>query len=177
MRRTALASILWWSQPPVLDPVEGRYRKHEPRDAQLANAAVARLREVILADNDLREVLLKGVEVRGDTEWIKGTKEQFPKLPASMQVRLLSALDKTNSPDLKEFVVKGLDSHHPEVREKARVYASKAGVPSLSLIVAVLKDPKPAGQGKGIKELAGMEGPEAEKVFQAMIERYRAGKI
>lgn len=71
MRRTALASILWWSQPPVLDPVEGRYRKHEPRDAQLANAAVARLREVILADNDLREVLLKGVEVRGDTEWIK----------------------------------------------------------------------------------------------------------
>ena len=48
MRRTALASMLWWSNPPVLDPVEGRYRKHAPRNKDLVNKAVESIRDTYL---------------------------------------------------------------------------------------------------------------------------------
>ena len=72
MKRTALASLLWWSQPPVLDAVEGRYRKHTPRDSKPVNEAIARLKPVIMGDNELREVLLSGVPVRGEARWLEG---------------------------------------------------------------------------------------------------------
>ena len=110
MKRTALASILWWSNPPVLDPVEGRYRKYEPRDKDMANKVVESIREHILADNELSEVLLRGVEIREEPSWLDGTKEYFTKWSSNMQIRLLAALDKTKSPDLKAFVIQGLES-------------------------------------------------------------------
>ena len=66
MKRTALASILWWSNPPVLDPVEGRYRKYKPRDNDMVNKVLESIRTLILSDNELTEVLLRGVEVRGE---------------------------------------------------------------------------------------------------------------
>ena len=42
MRRTALASILWWSQPPVLDAVEGLgYLQIEMQRSRMARLGVS----------------------------------------------------------------------------------------------------------------------------------------
>ncbi|MDE0569877.1 MAG: c-type cytochrome [Verrucomicrobiales bacterium] len=176
MRRTALASMLWWANPPVLDPVEGRYRKHAPRDKDLVNKAIESIRNNILADNELTEVLLKGVEVREESAWLKGTKKYFADWPPKMQVRLLAALAKTNSSELKEFVIQGLDSNSSEVREKARAFANKAGVPTLNLILATLGDPKASGQGEAIRQLANLEDPKAKEKFMELVAEFKSGK-
>lgn len=176
MRRTALASILWWSQPPVLDAVEGRYRKHAPRDRESMNAAVARLRSVILADKELQEVLLNGVAVRGEAGWLEGTSEHFDKLSTALQMKVLDALAKTKSPELRAFVEKALGSSDPKVQEKAREYALQAGVAMLDVLLAVLDDPKAAGQGKAVKQLATMKDEQAKKKFASLVKGYRDGK-
>ena len=177
MKRTALASILWWSNPPVLDPVEGRYRKYEPREKDMVNKVVESIRENILADNELSEVLLRGVEIREEPSWLDGTKEYFTKWSSNMQIRLLAALDKTKSPDLKAFVIQGLDSSSSEVRQKARSLAGKAGVPNLQLLISTLSDSKPSGQGEAIKQLAELKSPEAKNKFMEFVADYKSGKI
>ncbi|MFT5105342.1 MAG: quinoprotein glucose dehydrogenase, partial [Pseudoalteromonas tetraodonis] len=173
LRRTALAAILWWSNPPVLDAVEGRYRQHAPRDAELANRAVIELRDSIAADIDLREVLLNGVAVRGEAQWFEGIDDW----PTSTHTRLLSAMAKVESLGLKPFVEQCLQSEDAAVREKAREYAAQVGIPLVDQLIAILDDPKPAGQGKAIAQLAKLDDPRAQKKFAKLIERYRAGDI
>ena len=176
LRRTALASILWWSDPPVLDPVEGRYRKHAQRDLQLANATVRRLMPVILADTELTEVLLNGVIERGEEQWLEGVRERNAIWPASIQVRFLDALARTTAPDLREFVQNGLSSNHAQVREKAREHAAAAGVPLLDLLLSILRDPKSAGKGQAVLQLAKLDDPRARKALAELIGDYQAGE-
>ena len=179
LRRTALASILWWSQPPVLDPVEGRYRKHSPRDQKPVNKIVARLLPMILSEADLSEVLLNGVTLRGEAAWldgVDGVDEYFGKWPANLQVCLLSAVAKVNHADLKSLVRRALASPHAEVREIARKHAAKAGVPAFDLLVAILNDPKPAGQGRAVLELAKLDSQQAREKLQALAKAYKDGK-
>ena len=93
-----------------------------------------------------------------------------------MQIRLLAALEKTNSQDLKGFVIQSLNSNSSEVRQKARSLAGKAGVPTLSLIIATLNDPKPSGQGEAIKQLAELKSLEAKTHFTKYVNDYKSGK-
>ncbi len=134
-------------------------------------------REHILADNELSEVLLRGVEIREEPSWLDGTKEYFTKWSSNMQIRLLAALDKTKSPDLKAFVIQGLESSSSEVRQKARSLAGKAGVPNLQLLISTLSDSKPSGQGEAIKQLAELKSPEAKNKFMEFVADYKSGKI
>ncbi len=176
LRRTALASILWWSQPPVLDAVEGRYREHAPRDASAPNAAVAKLLPHIEADAGLLEVLLNGVAVRGEPDWLKGKLASSKTWPAPLQSKLLAALARTRSAELRTFVEQGLTSPHAEVRESARKHATQAGVPLLDSLLAILDDPEPAGQGRAILQLAELDEPIARQKVAALAEGFRAGE-
>lgn len=176
MKRTALASLLWWSQPPVLDAVEGRYRKHTARDSKPVNEAVTRLKPIIMADNELREVLLNGVSVRGEASWLEGTSEHFDKLAPALQVKVLEGLARINSPDLRKFVEAALSSDDLKVQEKARDYASKAGVPMLDLLLSILEKEGSTGKGKAIKQLANEKDPRAKSKFAALVEEFRQGK-
>ena len=176
LKRTALASILWWSQPPVLDAVEGRYRKHAPRDEIGVDEALARLKPVIMADDDLREVLFNGVSVRGKAKWLEGSVEHFARMPAALQRRLLDALAKTNSPELAALVKEALASPDATVKEKGREYALQAGIPLLDVLLAILDQKRPAGQGKAVKQLAAMKDPLAQRKFASLMDGYRAGK-
>jgi len=176
MKRTALASLLWWSQPPVLDAVEGRYRKHTARDSKPVNEAVTRLKPIIMADNELREVLLNGVSVRGEASWLEGTSEHFDKLAPALQVKVLEGLARINSPDLRKFVEAALSSDDLKVQEKARDYASKAGVPMLDLLLSILEKEGSNGKGKAIKQLANEKDPRAKSKFAALVEEFRQGK-
>ena len=175
LRRTALASLLWWSAPPVLDAVEGRYRKHNPRDPRPVNEAIARLKPVIMEDDELRAVLLNGVSVRGEASWLEGTSEHFGKLSSDLQLKVLDGLAKTNSPDLREFVQAALSSSDPKVQEKARAYARQAGVPLLDLLLGILEKETPSGQGKAVKQLAGLPDPRAKRKFATLVQQYRDG--
>lgn len=177
LKRTALAAILWWSQPPVLDAVEGRYRKHPPRDSKIVNEAVARLKPIIMSDNELREVLLNGVSVRGEASWLEGTSEHFNELAPALQMKVLDGLARISSPDLRKFVEAALSSEDSKVREKARDYASKAGVPMVDLLLDILEKDGPAGKGKAIKQLAAEEDPRAQRKFATFVERFRQGKV
>jgi putative heme-binding domain-containing protein len=177
LRRTALASMLWWSEPPVLDPVEGRYRKHAPRDPAVANKAVAKLRDVILADPDLTEVLLNGVMVRGEAAWLEGAAEHFDGWTAAVQTRYLDALAKVEHDTLRVIVTEGLASEHAQVREKAREHAKKAGIDPVDLLLAVLDDPDPAGQGKAVMQLVdAFPDPRAQARFKILASAYSDGR-
>ncbi len=176
LNRTALASILWWTQPPVLDPVEGRYREHAARPSEPVDEAVRGLKETILADRDLLEVLLNGVIERSQAPWLAGVVYQPDNWPPALQCRYLSALAKTKSPQLKAVVKLAIESPHADVRETARRYAPQAGVPSLDLLFAVLDDPQSGGQGKAVIELAKLDDPRAQARLTELISQYRQGK-
>ena len=176
LKRTALAALLWWSQPPVLDAVEGRYRKYSARDKKPVNEALARLKPIIMADNELREVLLNGVSVRGEASWLEGTSEHFDKLAPSLQMKALEGMAKINSPDLRKFVEAALSSTDSKVQEKARDYAAKAGVPMLDLLMGILEKEGTAGKGKAIKQLAEDKDPRAKRKFATLVEQFRQGQ-
>ena len=125
LRRTALASILWWARPPALDPVEGRYRKLDPRDPEPMHAIVARLRDTIATDPDLTEVLLNGAIELGHAQWLTGLNIDPQTAPADLQVRYLRAAGKAKLADREKFVRAALDSSHQSVREEAREQAEK----------------------------------------------------
>lgn len=176
LKRTALASVLWWSQPPVLDAVEGSYREHAPRDGKSVDAAVARLKPVIVADNELREVLFNGVSVRKEAKWLEGSMDQFAQLPSALQLRLLDALAQTKSPQFKALVEHVLESPDAKVREKARSYALQAGVPMLDSLLTILNDPRTTGHGMAVKQLAEINDALAKKKFASLVQAYRDGK-
>ena len=129
-----------------------------------------------MADNELREVLLNGVSVRGEASWLEGTSEHFGKLAAPLQMKVLEGLARINSPDLRKFVEAALASGDPKVREKARDYAAKAGVPMLDLLLGILEKEGFSGKGKAIKQLAEEKDPRAHKKLASLVEQYRQGK-
>ena len=176
LRRTALAAILWWSEPPVLDAVEGRFRQHAPRDRSAAKAAVARLLPIIETDNELQEVLLNGVAVRRQPEWLKVDLNSFASKSIAVQTRILTALSSTGSARLRAFVELALTSRHQEVREKAREQAQQAGIPQLETLLAIINDPSPAGQGRAVLQLARLEDPRARQQIALLADRFRDGK-
>jgi putative heme-binding domain-containing protein len=177
IRAVTLASILWWSKPPVLDPVDGRFRVKQPRDPAPVNAVVEGLQETILSDAKLTEVLLRGAIQLENSAWIENV--VFEKLSPSLQSLMLNALARVKDPRLKAHVEQGLASEHSEVRETARGLAKEAGIAVLDLLLAILDDPKLSGrgQGKAVLELAKLkDDPEANTRFQKLIVQYQAGK-
>ena len=176
-RRTALASILWWANPPVLDSVEGRYRKHAPRDPAVVDKAVGALEHTIAQEHGLVEVLLNGISVQGREAWLPNLSGQFAGLPEGVQTRYLDALAKVDSPLLKETVEAGIRSTHARVRETARGHAKKAGIPVLDLLMAILDSPDSAGKGKAVQQLAALGDPQAKAQFSAIVARYRDQKL
>ncbi len=177
LQRCALASILWWSAPPVLDAVEGRYRKHAPRDGAGADAAVAALSDVIFASEELTEVLLDGVALRGEPAWLAGAGERFAAWPPGLQRRYLAASAKVASPELARFVQLALGSEDAAVREEARRHADAAGLAAVDLLLAELDAPGPWGKGAAVLGLADLDDPAAGEALGELFERYRAGGI
>lgn len=178
IRAIALASILWWSAPPVLDAVTGRYRKMKPRDSAVADAVITRLRTIILNEEKLTQVLLRAVIRLGNDQWLKGSHQKFANWSPEAQSLFLKALEKVDDSEFKSYVKLGLSSKHSSVRETARGYAKKAGVPVVDLLLAILDDPKSGGQGEAVIELAKLTGEvKATTRFKALLVKYQAGKI
>ena len=175
-RAVALASILWWSKPPALDPVDGRFRAKEPRDQSPVNAVVEGLQETILNDAKLTEVLLKGVIELGNSQWLKKTYAKFDLWSPRLQSLMLKALAAAKDPQLKDYVEQGLASKNRDVQETARGLAKEAGIPVIDLLLAILDDPKSSGYGKALLELAKLKDePKATARFQTLLAQYKAG--
>ncbi|MCH2206375.1 MAG: c-type cytochrome [Lentisphaerales bacterium] len=177
LRRTALASILWWAKPPVLCAVEGRYRKLAERNVEPVFAAVNQLKETIAQDRALTEVLLNGVDIHGHAQWLKGMEFNFVKQSLSVQDKLLVAMGKINSPELKKYVQLGLNSKDSMVRYTAQGLAQKAGIDVFDIVVSILDDPKGNGHGKALEQLMDMKSPKAKAKFDELLAQFKAGKI
>ena len=177
LRRTALASILWWAKPPVLCAVEGRFRKQEPRDIAAVHATVQKLRPVIARDPELLEVLLNGAGQLGHAAWLEGLEGRFTEWPAKVQSRFLDALGRTQHPQLRVYVVHGLASADAKVRAAARAHAAKAGVPVVGLLMALIEDAKAPGRGAAVRQMAVSKEPGAAAEFGRLVTAYRAGKL
>jgi putative heme-binding domain-containing protein len=91
-------------------------------------------------------------------------------------MKVLEGLARINSPDLRKFVEAALSSDDLKVQEKARDYASKAGVPMLDLLLGILEKEGSNGKGKAIKQLAEEKDPRAKSKFAALVEQFRQGK-
>ena len=165
LRRTALASILWWSAPPVLDAVEGRYRRHTPRDAAPVAKAGHQLLPTIVREPSRLAVMLNGAAERKNPEWLNGISALAQGFPVRLQHRFIDALAKTSHLDLKQHVENGLSSRHVEIRQISREYADRAGIPVLALVVAIVNDPAADGKPNAIKQLAALKEPAAEREF------------
>ena len=177
LRRTALASILWWAKPPVLCAVEGRFRKLDPRDIGPVHAVVKQLRPLIARDADLLEVLLNGATRFGHVQWLEGLEAGFADWPAKVQSRFLDALGRTQHPQLRVYVVHGLASADAKVRESARMHAAKAGVPVVGLLMALIEDAKAPGRGAAVRQLAVSKESGAAAEFDRLVAAYRTGKL
>lgn len=177
LRRTALASILWWAKPPVLCAVEGRYRKLAERGIAPVHAAINQLKSEILKDKALTEVLLNGVNIHGHSEWLYGLDFDFDKKPSSIQDKLLVALGKVNSPDLKKYVQFGLNSKDSMVRYTAQGLAKKAGIDVFDIVVSIIDDPKGNGHGKALNQLMDMKTEKSKAKLSELLAKYKVGKI
>jgi len=179
LRRQAFAALLWWDQPPPLDSVTGRYRYFLHRDPVSRDDFLRENLGKICEDEVLLEVLLNGVVVRDRPDWIEGLALEPSDLPASLHVKMISALSrsKASMAHFRMWIEYGLNSKKPSVREMARKHAGEVGYDSEQLLVGVIDDPEAQGRGRAILQLARKKGGLARGKIQELVAAYNSGTL
>ncbi len=181
LRLEAIAELMEWANPPVLDRVTNEHRPLAARDASSVRGAV---------QSALGSLLAGSVKVR--TEGVKlaakyGITEVGPELAklladkeqsSKVRVESLIALGALKSPLLLAAVDTGLKDSDPSLRSEARRLLSTTD-PERAVVEfeAVLIHGTPGEQQSAVRVLAGLKSGTAEAVLATQLNTLVAGKL
>ena len=181
LRLEAIAELMEWATPPVLDRVTNEHRPLAARDATPVRGAVQSALGSLLAGSD--KVRTEGVklaarygitEVGPELAKLLADKEQSSKV----RVESLKALGALKSPLLKSAVDTGLKDSEPSVRSEARRLLSTTD-PERAVVEfeTVLIHGTPGEQQSAVRVLAGLKSADAEAVLATQLKTLAAGKL
>ena len=175
MRATALACLALWTQPPVLDAVEGRHRAYPPRDPAPAAHALSSQAEALAASGSskLMTVLARAMQRLKVRELLPAARAMFDAKGASsdLRVQLLTTLAELNDPELGELVERSLQSKDGRLRATAQRFAWAAGLSGVELAGQALESGTLVEKRGALKSLAAANSDD-EKASQLLTKLY-----
>ena len=181
LRLEAVAELMAWDNPPVLDRVTNQHRPLTVRDATLVRGAVRSALESLLAGtNQVRTEGVKLAAKYGITEVGPELAKLLadPEQTSKVRVESLKALSALKSPLLNSAVDTGLKDTDPSLRSEARRLL--AGIdPDRALIelTAVLLQGTPGEQQSAVRVLASLKSKAAETVLATQLKSLAIGKL
>ena len=171
MRTTALAGLALWPQPPVLDAVEGRFRKHAPRDPGIAAKALSAVAEELVADAPAKvmTVFARAVERLKVVELLPAVRAAYGSENATpfLRAQLLDAMAELSDPELGRYVKAALDAKDARLRQAAQRYARFAGLDPLEVFRKALAEGTLFEKRSALALLARSEDPAADRLLAA----------
>lgn len=181
LRLEAVAELMDWDHPPVLDRVTNQHRPLAARDAAPVRGAVQSALGSLLAGTD--RVRTEGVKLAakyGITEIGPELAKLLadPEQPSKVRVESLKALGALKSPLLNTAVDTGLKDTDPSMRSEARrLLASTDPDRAVGELSAVLLQGTPGEQQSAVRVLAGLKSQSAESVLAAQLKSLAAGTL
>ena len=168
MRTTALAALALWPQPPVLDAVEGRYRRHAPRDPGPAAAALASVAgKLIAAPPSVQTVLARAVQRLKTAELLPLVHAMYEskKADTALRKQLLETMFELGDPKLGRYAKAALEGSDSKLRAAAQKYASAAGTSAIDLAKKALSSGSVEEKRAALESLGLSADPEADALL------------
>ena len=169
MRTDALWALGYWPNPPLLDRVEGRYRKLDGRPLEDAHHAIAAMGRSLLYHRDM-SIRVAAIELVGrlqysDAEQLLTAFCLGKSEPLSVRKTALKSLKELNSASMEKVITELLDDRHMSLRTDALAMIASLNLPSdfvLSTIDRVLKENTVLEKQQVLLSLSKLQTPEAE---------------
>ena len=181
LRLEAIAELMEWANPPVLDRVTNEHRALAPRDATPIRAAVQTTLGSLLASRPA--VRTEGVRLAARY----GITEVGPELsklladtsqPSKVRIESLKALGVFQSSELPAAVDHGLLDADALIRSEARrLLAETDPERAVKEFATVLGQGAAAEQQSAVRVLAGLKSDAAEAVLAAQLDHLAAGQL
>ncbi len=181
LRLEAVAELMEWDNPPVLDRVTNQHRPLAARDAASVRGTVQSALGSLLAGSD--PVRTEGVKLAakyGITEVGPELAKLLadPQQTSKVRVESLKALGALKSPLLTSAVDTGLKDTDPSLRSEARrLLAGTDPDRAVVELASVLMQGTPGEQQSAVRVLAGVKSNAAESVLAAQLKALAAGKL
>ncbi|MBG29739.1 MAG: heme-binding protein [Opitutae bacterium] len=171
MRTTALACLALWPQPPVLDAVEGRYRKYPPRDPKPAAKALSKVADELVgsASAKVLTVLARAIERLKVTDLLPVVRAAYDsdKATAFLQAQLLGTMAELSDPALGEYVEVALESKDARLRAAAQKRAWAAGLSGIEVFAKALESGGLQEKRSALHNLAQSDDSQADALLAA----------
>ncbi|MEW4528571.1 PVC-type heme-binding CxxCH protein [Maioricimonas sp. JC845] len=181
LRLEAVAELLNWAEPPVLDRVTNEYRPIGKRSADEAREAVRGVLASVLSGTDkLREEGIKLASTYGITEVGPELRRmvQSQDNPASVRAEALAALGALGDDQLSEIVRSALDSEYPALRiEARRLLAEEDPQAGVQALAQAIESGTLAEQQAAIETLTTLKDEAADAVLLEWLDRLVAGDV
>lgn len=129
VRAEAMLTLAEWANPPVLDRVEGRHRRLDPRDAAVAKAAIEKHLAALLSSNASEVRTATAVAIR-QLNYVEAA-DRLTKLaldesqPAGTRAAAMEVVVGLKDPSGRTVVDAGLKAGEPELRAVARTLLAR----------------------------------------------------
>ncbi len=181
LRLEAIAELMEWAQPPVLDRVTNEHRALAIRDSALARPAVqSALGSLLAGPAAVRTDGVKLAAKYGITEVGPELAKLLgdPQQPSKVRVESLKALGVLKSGELPSAVDQGLKDTDAAIRsESRRLLADSDPDRAVKEFATVLGTGTPAEQQSAVRVLGGLPSDAAEAVLATQLQRLVAGQL
>jgi len=183
LRLDALAAMSLWSKPPVIDRIEGRYRKLEDRDLEKSGKAIAPIMPRLLTDADAKISgaamrLVGGMKITINPDALFTVIKAESKAP-ELRLEALIALQKQNAGQLPEAIEVAYAADSPALRARAlRFLAVLDSDKAVQRAAEVLKNDSDLFEGQeAIATLAGIAKKPADQELARLSKKLAEGKL
>ncbi|RLS56286.1 MAG: glucose dehydrogenase [Planctomycetota bacterium] len=175
LRLEAIAELMDWAQPPVLDRVTNEHRPLAARDATSVRSAVQSALGSLLAGSDkVRTEAVKLAAKYGITEVGPELAKLFQDAaqPSKVRVESLKALGALKVSTIRDVVDTAITDADSAVRSEAlRQLAPMNPTRAVQAIATVLNQGAPAEQQAAVRILGGMPSAEADPLLTQLLTR------
>jgi quinoprotein glucose dehydrogenase len=169
MRTTALACLALWAQPPVLDAVEGRYRKHPARSPKPAAQALAKVADDLVKNSSPKvlTVLSKAIEKLKVFDLLPVVHAAYESEHSTpyLQAQLLGAMAELSDPALGKFVEAALASKDARLRAAGQKRAWAAGLSGVEVFAQALESGTLTEKRSALGNLAQSDDQKADALL------------
>lgn len=181
LRMEAVAELLKWDQPPVLDRVINIHRPLSARSTELARDAVrVNLGAILAGDEELKTQAIKlaaKYEVRDIAAYLQelfNGEENSPEL----RVEALAALDAVNVNGLDQLLENSTQDPSDQVRTLGRkLLAKRAPQKVIPLLAAALVEGTRVERQGAVEVLSALNDAKADVVLLSALDKHLAGQL
>ncbi len=183
LRAEALETLRSWSNPSVLDRVDGRKRSFNKRTAAPTKKALTGVMASLIADKE-PSVQIAALKVVSNLQLEEFVKNTFTVMKgakqADVRVRALQTLGSLKSHDMQGPLEVALADSDDKVRSTALSLLSKADIPeknAVTLFANILKKGTISEQQATYEALSKLKGTEAIALLDQQVDQLNAGTL